>query len=185
MRDDIYFDTNTIAWVLDHCETLRIGIQDGESVYNVPVHFGYEVDDQDKFHLYFHGNAKRKRASLLKQNPHVGIELDADHELLVSNTNSGHSARFRSVIGQGVAHDLTNSNEKIHGLTLLMKQYVDKIPEKFTQEMVEKVHVWRIDLDNISCKVKHPNDEWQNILAKFGHHVEAETDSNTGASKNR
>lgn len=185
MRDDIYFDTETIAWVLDHCETLRIGIQDGDSVYVVPVHFGYEVDDQGKFHLYFHGNGKRKRATLLRKNPHVGIELDADHKLLVADTNSGHSASFRNVMGQGIAHDLANSDEKIHGLTLLMKQYVDNIPEVFTPEMVEKVHVWRIDMENIFCKVKHPDDEWQKMLAKFGHHIETETDSNTGASKKR
>lgn len=73
MRDDIYFDPMTVEWVMAHCDIARLGVQDGESVYVVPVHFGYELDEQQHFHLYFHGNAAGQRARLMQANPHVGV----------------------------------------------------------------------------------------------------------------
>lgn len=45
MRNDIYFDPLTVEWVMAHCDIARLGVQDDESVYVVPVHFGYELDE--------------------------------------------------------------------------------------------------------------------------------------------
>lgn len=39
MRNDIYFDPMTVEWVMAHCDIARLGVQDDESVYVVPVHW--------------------------------------------------------------------------------------------------------------------------------------------------
>lgn len=172
MRDDIYFDPMTVEWVMAHCDIARLGVQDGESVYVVPVHFGYELDKQQHFHLYFHGNAAGQRARLMQANPHVGVEMESDYQLLPAPQDSAFSARFRSLIGKGTVKELTDAADKVHALTVMMHHYVARMPHPLTEDMVKQVHVWRVDLDEVSCKVKNPNENDQQILKQLGHQVD-------------
>ena len=41
-KKDAVTDIQTINQVLDHCDTIHLGLRDGERVYVVPVHFAYE-----------------------------------------------------------------------------------------------------------------------------------------------
>ncbi|MDC2838512.1 pyridoxamine 5'-phosphate oxidase family protein [Limosilactobacillus mucosae] len=172
MRDDIYFDPMTVEWVMAHCDIARLGVQDGESVYVVPVHFGYELDEQQHFHLYFHGNAAGQRARLMQANPHVGVEMESDYQLLPAPQDSAFSARFRSLIGKGTVKELTDAADKVHALTVMMHHYVARMPHPLTEDMVKQVHVWRVDLDEVACKVKNPNENDQQILKQLGHQVD-------------
>lgn len=182
MRNDIYFDPMTVEWVMAHCDIVRLGVQDGDSVYVVPVHFGYELDEHQHFHLYFHGNAAGQRASLMQANPHIGVEMETDYQLLPALQDSAFSARFRSVIGKGMVKELTDAADKVHALTVMMHHYVARMPHPLTAAMVEQVHVWRVDLDEVSCKVKNPNHDWQMILKQLGHALET-TDAVTASSQ--
>ncbi|MFR0583822.1 pyridoxamine 5'-phosphate oxidase family protein [Limosilactobacillus mucosae] len=172
MRDDIYFDPMTVEWVMAHCDIARLGVQDGESVYVVPVHFGYELDEQQHFHLYFHGNAAGQRTRLMQANPHVGVEMESDYQLLPAPQDSAFSARFRSLIGKGTVKELTDAADKVHALTVMMHHYVARMPHPLTEDMVKQVHVWRVDLDEVACKVKNPNENDQQILKQLGHQVD-------------
>lgn len=182
MRDDIYFDPDTIDWGMTHCNVVQLGIQDGDSVYIVPVHFGFEHDEHQHFRLYFHGSAAGKRASLIHDNPNVGIEMYADHQLLPASQDSAFSARFRSLIGKGTVKELTDAADKIHALTVMMYHYVARMPHPLTAAMVEQAHVWCVDLDEVSCKVKNPDHDWQMILEHLGHVFET-TDAATASSQ--
>lgn len=182
MRNDIYFDPMTVEWVMAHCDIARLGVQDDESVYVVPVHFGYELDEQQHFHLYFHGNAAGQRARLMQANPHVGVEMESDYQLLPAPQDSAFSARFRSLIGKGTVKELTDAADKVHALTVMMHHYVARMPHPLTAAMVDPVHVWRVDLDEVSCKVKNPDHDWQMILKQLGHPLET-TDAVTASSQ--
>lgn len=172
MRNDIYFDPMTVEWVMAHCDIARLGVQDDESVYVVPVHFGYELDEQQHFHLYFHGNAAGQRARLMQANPHIGVEMESDYQLLPAVRDCLFSASFHSVIGKGTVKELTAAEDKVHALTVMMHHYVARMPHPLTEDMVKQVHVWRVDLDEVACKVKNPNENDQQILKEFGHQVD-------------
>lgn len=70
----------------------------------------------------------------------------------------------------------------MHALTVMMHHYVARMPHPLTAAMVDPVHVWRVDLDEVSCKVKNPDHDWQMILKQLGHPLET-TDAVTASSQ--
>ena len=53
-----------IREILEGCETLRLGLWDGEEVYVVPVSYGY-LYEEGRCTLYFHGSAQGRKAEVL------------------------------------------------------------------------------------------------------------------------
>ena len=51
-------DLKTIIEIIDRATTVRLGINDKEYPYIVPLSFGYELDGEDII-IYFHGAKKR------------------------------------------------------------------------------------------------------------------------------
>ncbi len=51
---DTVTDVKLINSVLDQCRTLRLGLRDGQRVYVVPVHYGYQ-----EVHTVFPRTAQR------------------------------------------------------------------------------------------------------------------------------
>ena len=56
--------------ILHVCKVARIGIQDGKSVYVVPVNFGFTIET-DKLTMYVHGAKEGKKLDLIKENPYL------------------------------------------------------------------------------------------------------------------
>lgn len=182
MRADIYNDQPTVKWVMEDCDILNLSLQDGKGSYVVPLHFGFEVQNQ-KLVLYVHGQAKGHRAALIKQNPNIAIDMTTDYHLIVAKKDCLFSASFRSAVGKGTIQELTNPSDKIHGLTVMMHHYVSQMPQPLTEDMVKQVHVWKITLDTVSAKVHQPLPEWRATLKNLGHLVGSdEADATTGAS---
>ena len=55
-------------------------------------------------------------------------------------------------IGTGKASIIDNTDEKIKGLSLIMEKETGKKDWEFRPEMLEKVCVFKIDVDSLSCK---------------------------------
>ena len=53
-----------IREILEGCETLRLGLWDGDEVYVVPVSYGY-LYEEGRCTLYFHGSAQGRKAEVL------------------------------------------------------------------------------------------------------------------------
>ena len=108
-------DFADIIGVIEKCETIRIGINDGIYPYVVPVSFGYEADG-GQITFYFHGAKEGQKVSLLSCNPHVCVEADR----FIAFTDTGHSAtcEYESFIGFGKA-EKCSFDESVKGLDLL------------------------------------------------------------------
>ena len=76
--------------------------------------------------LYVHGNHEGKKFDLIKANPHVFIEIDGSDEALVSGGDipCKYSSVYSSVMGRGEAALLKTTDEKSHGLQVLMKHQI-------------------------------------------------------------
>ena len=94
-----------IREILEGCETLRLGLWDGEEVYVVPVSYGY-LYEEGRCTLYFHGSAQGRKAEVLARGGNVGFELDRGAELVTAEVACGHSTRYQSVVGSGEAQRL-------------------------------------------------------------------------------
>ena len=88
----------------------------------------------------------------MQKNPCVGFEMDTGHGLVPGAQACSCSFLYQSVIGKGKIEAISNSEEKKHGLTVLMKHYMPEKEWDFPSAMVEKTAVFRLDVTEWSCK---------------------------------
>ena len=108
-------DVTEVLGILARCNTVRIGMFDGEKPYVVPVSFGMEVRDGLPV-IYFHCGKRGLKVDVLAEHPQVCVEADIfyGYELL----KRGIDTRYESVVGFGTC-TLAEGDERIRGLELL------------------------------------------------------------------
>lgn len=144
-----------IVELLSRCDTIRIGINDTDAPYIVPVSFGYEIME-GKLAVYFHGAKVGKRAELLKKLPRVCIEADLCHGF--GRSSGGYSCDYESLIGYGKV-ELLEGEAAQRGLDLLM-EHCGEPGYVCSQEVVAITAVNRVILDEVTGKrrnLKDPN----------------------------
>ena len=103
-KDREVTDPIKIADVINRCACCRIGFYDDGEVYIVPLNFGYAIKD-NSYTFYFHGAKEGRKIGLIYKNPKVGFEMDTNHAVYAhggSETACDYTARFQSVIGNGI-----------------------------------------------------------------------------------
>ena len=134
-------------------QVMRIAFYDKGEIYIVPVNYGF-VNDSGKYRFYFHGAKAGRKYELSKELPDIGFEIDGNYELLEADIACEYSAKFQSVVGTGKISIVENREEKISGLNILMRQTSGKDGWRYSDEMLDAVTVYRVDVDKISCKAK-------------------------------
>lgn len=145
----------SVCDLLYACDTVRLGLFDEKYPYVVPISFGMERTEEKKIVLYFHGAGEGKKIDLLKRNSHVCVEAD----ILRGYRDTGHSvtADYKSVIGFGVAEEVTDFAERVKGLRLLLKHCKT---EGYSAEECAKlpfVTVYKITLTEVTGKERFPD----------------------------
>lgn len=150
-KDREVTDLNKICEILDHCDCCRVGFCDEGQVYIVPLNFGY-TQENGRFTFYFHGAKEGRKINLIQKAPNVGFELDTNYKLNEGAEACDYSARFQSVIGNGVISMIDDMEEKKRGLNILMKHATGKDDWTFDENMMKVVSVFKIEADTLSCK---------------------------------
>lgn len=150
-KDREIVDIDAIDGIVAEAKIARLGLFDEGYPYVVPVHYGYEWlnrDDEDARRLvfYIHGAREGHKLDLIRENPHVCVELDCDGGIIAGKVACDYGASYASVIGRGTAEILEDSDEKAHGLALLMREQVGK-DFSFTPAMTRAVSIIRVTVD--------------------------------------
>lgn len=140
-----------ILEIIEKCDCCRIGFYDGHEVYIVPLNFGYEFKE-DKLILYFHGAKEGRKIDLIRKVVSVGFEMDTNYKLHKSDTACSHSARFDSIIGNGTISMIESITERKFALEKLMLKATHKVDWSFTEEMLNSVCIFKIEVTKLSCK---------------------------------
>ncbi len=137
-----------IIKVLDKCQTIRLGLFDGEYPYIVPLSFGWEKKD-GKLYIYFHCAKEGKKVSLISRNPKVCVEADVLNGY--RKTEQGVTADYESVIAFGSAKEVFEK-EAEHGISLLLSHcgVTGYSVEKCV--MTKMVAVYKISVEEITGK---------------------------------
>lgn len=151
-KDREITDQNSISQFIAKEQILRIAFCDEGDIYIVPVNYGYIYDEQYTF--YFHGAKAGRKYELAKNKPTVGFEIDGNYTLLEGAEACDYSATFQSVIGMGKLSLVEDNAEKISGLNAIMKQTTSKAEWDYSDEMLDAVAVFRLDVEKLSCKAK-------------------------------
>ena len=147
-------DSIRIAEIMNRCTCCRIGFYDDGEVYIVPLNFGYEARD-NTYIFYFHGAKEGRKMDLIQKNPYVGFEMDTNYALKESDIACGCSARFQSIIGNGVVSCVSVPEEKKLGLSLLMEHNTGKRGWSFEEKKMGAVAVFKLVVTKLGCK-EHP-----------------------------
>lgn len=131
----------------------RLAFSAEDAPYIVPLSFGWQQENGE-YVLYFHGANAGRKLELLKQNPHVGFELDCGYALKPAELACGFSAAFRSIIGTGTLEALTDPADKRAGLTCLMAHYSPRRDWAFPEEMLARICVLRLRVTSL-CGKEH------------------------------
>lgn len=132
---------------------LRVGFCDNGEMYIVPVNYGYTVDD-GRYTFYFHGAMAGRKYELAQARPTVGFEIDGCYELMTADTACGHSARYQSVIGTGDLSLIEGFDEKKAALEYVMKQTAGRTGLEYSEEVISRTAVFKIEVKTMSCKAK-------------------------------
>jgi nitroimidazol reductase NimA-like FMN-containing flavoprotein (pyridoxamine 5'-phosphate oxidase superfamily) len=139
-------DTAQIEALLQRARICRVGFSDGDSPYVVPVCFGYRNRT-----LYFHCAAEGYKLDILRRNPRVCIEAEADVAFVPHDRPCGWSLKYRSVVGFGSASIVEDPEAKREGLGILMAHYAQG-PFVFPGDMLARTEVVRIDIESMTGK---------------------------------
>ena len=132
-------------------QILRIAFIDDEEVYIVPVNYGY-VCEERKSIFYFHGAREGRKYNLSLNAPTIGFEIDGNYQPLTHEQACKFSASFQSLIGTGQVQIVTDEGEKKKGLNAIMAQVSEKSEWSYSEQAMEKVAVFRLEVKTMSCK---------------------------------
>lgn len=151
-KDREITDPQRLAEIIAACDCCRIGFYDGGEVYIVPLNFGY-VEKNGQYTFYFHGAKEGRKFDLLQNAPRVGFEMDTGYALVPGESAASCSARFQSIIGNGMAEIVTDEAERIAGLSALMRHYSGKDITEFPKAALDATCVFKLTVESMTCKV--------------------------------
>lgn len=150
-KDREVTDPEKIRAVIESCHCCRLGLVDQGMAYIVPLNFGF-TETKGKYAFFFHGAREGRKIELMKKNPSVSFEMDTNYKLNEGVTACEYSARFQSIIGSGHVAFLEDLQEKKEALHIIMQSNTGKSDWTFSDRMVEATCVFRLDVEDFSCK---------------------------------
>jgi nitroimidazol reductase NimA-like FMN-containing flavoprotein (pyridoxamine 5'-phosphate oxidase superfamily) len=141
-------DIVEIESILNDATVCRIGLADGDEPYIVPVCFGFKDGA-----IYLHSAVSGKKIAMLEKNPRCCFEVDLCDTVLRTENPCSWGMRYKSIIGFGRTHIISDGEEKKKGLNCIMEHYGSGMHE-FSDDDVRNVCVIRIDINSMTGK-KH------------------------------
>ncbi len=152
-KDREITDINEILEIIQNADILHLGLFDGDYPYIVPLHYGYEYQD-GRLVFYMHGAREGHKLDLIKNDPNVCIELENDTELISGgDVACAYGATFASVIARGQAEIVSDAQEKIKGLKLLMEKQTGREFE-INEKMAASVAVIKVAVNDFTAKAR-------------------------------
>ena len=151
-KDRELTDPAEIRSILEKADVCHIAMSDDNAPYLVTMNFGLKSDKN--MVLYLHTAHEGKKIDILKRNNFVCFGANIDHELKISETGTscGCSMRFSSVVGTGYVSFITERSEKCEALEAIMMHYAQNQPYLFSDEMIDRTNILRLDVKQITGK---------------------------------
>jgi len=136
-----------IETILSQATVCRIGFHDQQTPYIVPMNFGYSDNC-----LYLHSAPQGKKIEVLKRNPRVCFEVEAEVEIINTGIPCQWSTDYASVIGYGTASFITDVTQKQKALQILIDHYSPGSSYVFPEKKLNEVIVIKIEITQMTGK---------------------------------
>lgn len=150
-------DPAEVRALIERCHTVRVGAVDEDGVFVVPLNFGYEWVG-GRLVLYLHSASEGRKAEAFSRGSRVAIEMDVELGVITGGYACAYSFSYQSIMGSGLISPVANVDEKRHALELIMRHMAPDAPRdssgkfSFSDEAVERVAIFRIDVDELAAK---------------------------------
>lgn len=152
-KDREITDLTQIEDILKHAKILHLGLTDEEGLYVVPLHYAYVLEN-GKLTFYVHGASDGRKYRIAAKGGAAFVEVDTGATLLSGGDDPcRYGAAYHSVMGPGQVSLVTDQEEKITALQLLMKQQTGR-DFAMTAKMADSVSVIKVALDSFTAKSK-------------------------------
>lgn len=143
--------------IVEKCPVVRVGSHDAEGAFIVPMSFGYEVEASDdgadaRWTFWLHCAAEGRKTDAWAADPLVALELDVPVGVIGGDYSCAYSYAYESVMASGCASRVTDPAQKVRGLSAIMGHMAPGAPAEFKPEAVERVDVWRVDVEHLTGK---------------------------------
>lgn len=149
-RERAVTDQAEVISILDKCQIIHIGMLDEDEVYIVPMNYGY-IYENDQLTFYVHGAKKGRKMDVVASNPKVSFEMECDVNPFPGKVACQYGTSYACIMGKGIATIVEDVQEKMKGLSVIMKTQTGKDFE-FNEKMVSIVNVMKIQVTGYSAK---------------------------------
>lgn len=139
-------DPAEINGIIARSQVCRLGLVDGDRPYVVPMCFGYEKEA-----IFMHAALEGRKMDILRRNPNVCCEFEADVEIVSAAEGCRWTARYQSVIAFGKATILERAEDKAKGLAVILRHY-SPAEFHFPEKAVARVAVIRVAVESMTGK---------------------------------
>lgn len=143
-------DIDEIRGILERAKIVHVGMVDGNRPYVVPMNYGYTLND-GKLTFYLHGAMRGRKLDVIRANPNVFVELDTDIVPFEGEVACKYGLCYSSVMGEGVAEIVEDTELKKEALSIFMKTQTGKDFE-FNDKMVSVVSIIKINISEFTAK---------------------------------
>ena len=151
-KDREIVDFSKIEKIISLAGYLHLGMYDEGYPYVVPLHYGYFFENKKPV-FFVHCAKEGHKLECIKKNNNVFVEIDRAVNIIAADIPCKYGAEYECVMCRGKATVLTDEEEKLKGLKLLMKTQTGKDFE-IPAVSAETVTVIRIDVDSYSAKAR-------------------------------
>ena len=143
-------DLEQLEEILRDCNTVRIGTQDAEGMFIVPVNYGYDLTE-GQLTLYLHSAREGRKAAAFRRGGAVAFEMDCGHMLFTDMEKGNCTMCYESVIGYGAVEDVPEE-EKREALDILMEHYPVPAGFHYNEAVVAQTRVLKLTVESMTGK---------------------------------
>lgn len=148
-KDREVTDIKKIESIINFCDCCRLGLEDEDGIYIVPLNFVY-IKEQNVF--YFHSAKEGRKIDLIRKNGKAGFELDTSHKMKEGNVACSYSFLYQSVIGMGKVQIVEDEEERKEAFGLFMEHYTGKKDWIFDEKVFGAAVIIKLEVEKMSCK---------------------------------
>ncbi len=149
MTREILDDWQTASEILDAGHILHLAMIDKDGPYCIPLDY-VRMDKR----LYLHCGKSGKKLDVIARDKRVSFAVETNIEVKRADLACKWGHRFRSVVGFGTAHIVTNEQERLRGMNALIVKWAGK-PQPMNEKIfLNKTVIVRIDIASATSRIR-------------------------------
>lgn len=144
-------DFEKIVEIINECSVIRLGLQDGDYPYIVPLNFGYKIQD-NQIYFYVHGALKGRKIDLMKRNRVCSFEMDCSHKLELIYQSKDVTMRYKCLMGKAEIEFL-DGEERKEAIDIIMDKFDETREFEYNHESVKHTMTAKLIVIEYSGKI--------------------------------